>query len=140
MNKRKNNSYLGSCFKPIFICVFLVSLARWSFLGPLPTFDQLENPKNNLATEVISSDSVVIGKFFIDNRTTAKNEDIPQSFINALLATEDIRFREHSGIDIRALFRAIFGVVSGREQAGGASYNNTTISQNVIYKNTSFRC
>ena len=69
----------------------------------------LENPKNNLATEVISADSVVIGRFFIDNRTTAKNEDIPQNFINALLATEDIRFREHSGIDVRALFRAVFG-------------------------------
>ena len=118
---------MGVVLSPFLFVFFLVSLASLEFFGPLPTFDQLENPKNNLATEVISSDSVVIGKFFIDNRTTAKNEDIPQSFINALLATEDIRFREHSGIDIRALFRAVLGVVSGEGQAGGAS----TITQQL---------
>ena len=113
MNKKKKIILIwGVVLSPFLFVFFLVSLASLEFFGPLPTFDQLENPKNNLATEVISSDSVVIGKFFIDNRTTAKNEDIPQSFINALLATEDIRFREHSGIDIRALFRAVFGVVS----------------------------
>ncbi len=104
MNKKKKIFLIwGVVLSPFLFVFFLVSLASLEFFGPLPTFDQLENPKNNLATEVISSDSVVIGKFFIDNRTTAKNEDIPQSFINALLATEDIRFREHSGIDIRAL-------------------------------------
>ena len=98
MNKKKKTILIwGVVLSPFLFVFFLVSLASLEFFGPLPTFDQLENPKNNLATEVISSDSVVIGKFFIDNRTTAKNEDIPQSFINALLATEDIRFREHSG-------------------------------------------
>ena len=128
MNKKKKIILIwGVVLSPFLFVFFLVSLASLEFFGPLPTFDQLENPKNNLATEVISSDSVVIGKFFIDNRTTAKNEDIPQSFTNALLATEDIRFREHSGIDIRALFRAVFGVVSGRGQAGGAS----TITQQL---------
>ena len=128
MNKKKKIILIwGVVLSPFLFVFFLVSLASLEFFGPLPTFDQLENPKNNLATEVISSDSVVIGKFFIDNRTTAKNEDIPQSFTNALLATEDIRFREHSGIDIRALFRAVFGVVSGWGQAGGAS----TITQQL---------
>ena len=106
---------------PFWVLFTLVQLTSLGFFGPLPTFDQLENPKNNLATEVISADSIVIGRFFIENRTSAKKEDIPQSFINALLATEDIRFRDHSGIDVRALFRAVYGVVSRKSQLGGAS-------------------
>lgn len=102
-------------------------MASFEFFGPLPTFDQLENPQNNLATEIISSDSVVIGKYFFENRTSAVREDIPQQFINALLSTEDIRYRDHSGIDIRALFRAVYGVFSGKGQSGGAS----TITQQL---------
>ena len=111
-----------------FIVVFtLVSLASFEFFGPLPTFDQLENPKNNLATEIISVDSVVIGRYFFENRTSAAQEEIPANFINALIAAEDIRFREHSGVDARALLRAVYGVVYGKGQSGGAS----TITQQL---------
>ena len=111
-----------------FIVVFtLVSFASFEFFGPLPTFDQLENPKNNLATEIISVDSVVIGRYFFENRTSAAQEEIPANFINALIAAEDIRFREHSGIDARALLRAVYGVVYGKGQSGGAS----TITQQL---------
>ena len=128
MNKKKKILILWVALLSPFIFVFtLVTLASFEFFGPLPTFDQLENPKNNLATEVISSDSIVIGKFFIENRTSAKKEDVPQNFINALLATEDIRFRDHSGIDVRALLRAIYGLVSAKGQSGGAS----TITQQL---------
>ena len=128
MNKRNKIIFIWALVLSPFILVFtIVSLASIEFFGPLPTFDQLENPKNNLATEVISSDSIVIGKFFIENRTSAKKEDVPQNFINALLATEDIRFRDHSGIDVRALLRAIYGLVSAKGQSGGAS----TITQQL---------
>ena len=57
----------GVILSPFIFIFTLVTLASFEFFGPLPTFDQLENPKNNLATEVISADSVVIGKFFIEN-------------------------------------------------------------------------
>lgn len=127
INKRQIIFVWTVVLSPFFVVFLLVSLASLEFFGPLPTFDQLENPKNNLATEVISADSVVLGKFFIENRTSAKKEDVPQNFINALLATEDVRFREHSGIDVRALFRAVFGVVSGKGESGGAS----TITQQL---------
>ena len=126
-NKRKIFLIWAVVLSPFLFVFVLVSLASFEFFGPLPTFDQLENPKNNLATEVISSDSVVIGKFFIENRTSAKKEDIPQNFINALIATEDIRYRDHSGIDIRALIRAVYGVVSAKGTSGGAS----TITQQL---------
>ena len=128
MKIRKKIIFIWLTILSPFIFVFsLVSLASFEFFGPLPTFDQLENPQNNLATEIISSDSVVIGKYFFENRTSAVREDIPQQFINALLSTEDIRYRDHSGIDVRALFRAVYGVFSGKGQSGGAS----TITQQL---------
>ena len=128
MNKKNKIVFIWVLMlSPFFLVFFLVSLASFEFFGPLPTFDQLENPRNNLATEIISADSVVLGKYFFENRTSAKKEDIPQNFINALLATEDVRFRGHSGIDVRALFRAIFGVISGKGHSGGAS----TITQQL---------
>lgn len=111
-----------------FIIVFtLVSLASYEFFGPLPSFEQLENPDNNLATEIISVDSVVLGKYFFENRTSAIKDEIPEIFIDALISTEDIRFREHSGIDIRALLRAVVGFFSSNKQSGGAS----TITQQL---------
>lgn len=128
MKTRKKIIFIWLIILSPFIFVFsLVSLASFEFFGPLPTFDQLENPQNNLATEIISADSVVIGKYFFENRTSALREDIPQQFVNALLSTEDIRYRDHSGIDVRALFRAVYGVFSGKGQSGGAS----TITQQL---------
>ena len=128
VKNRKKIIFIWLIILSPFIFVFsLVSLASFEFFGPLPTFDQLENPQNNLATEIISADSVVIGKYFFENRTSAVRDDIPQQFINALLSTEDIRYRDHSGIDVRALFRAVYGVFSGKGQSGGAS----TITQQL---------
>ncbi len=105
----------------------LVQLTAVGFFGELPTFDQLENPKNNLATEVISEDGVVLGKYFLENRSRARYDELPQSLINALIATEDVRFRGHSGIDGRSLLRAIFGAAIGKKSSGGGS----TITQQL---------
>jgi penicillin-binding protein 1A len=95
--------------------------------GDLPTFDQLENPENNLATEIISEDGVLLGKYFFENRSRVKYNEISESLINALIAIEDVRFRKHSGIDGRALLRAIVGAMMGKSSSGGAS----TISQQL---------
>ena len=111
-------------FIGLFSLIWLTSLG---FFGALPTFDQLENPKNNLATEIISEDGVVLGKYFFENRSRASYNEIPQNLITALIATEDVRFREHSGIDGRAFLRAIFGAVTGKSSSGGAS----TITQQL---------
>lgn len=111
-------------FIGLFSLVWLTSLG---FFGALPTFDQLENPKNNLATEIISEDGVILGKYFLENRSTARYNEIPQNLITALIATEDVRFREHSGIDGRALLRAIFGAITAKSSSGGAS----TITQQL---------
>ena len=92
--------------------------------GEMPTFEQLENPQTNLATHVYSSDSVLLGKYYLaDNRSPVDYTQLPHSLIDALVATEDARFFEHSGIDFRGFTRAV--VFLG--QRGGAS----TISQQL---------
>lgn len=73
--------------------------ASWGLFGSMPSFSELENPESNLATEIISADGVTIGKFFNENRTPVKYQDLPRHLVNALVATEDERFYEHSGID-----------------------------------------
>jgi penicillin-binding protein 1A len=105
-----------------FMSIFLA--AGLGLLGKMPEFRQLENPKTNLATQIYSSDNKVIGKFYYnDNRTPLYYEEIPKNLIDALIATEDERFYDHSGIDLRSTLRAI--VYLGDK--GGAS----TVSQQL---------
>jgi penicillin-binding protein 1A len=110
-------------FSGIVFIVLMFLLASWGAFGKLPTFDELENPKNNLATQVISSDDKTIGSYFKENRFPIKYKDLPQNLVDALVATEDVRFYEHSGIDFRGTLRA--AVNFGRD--GGAS----TITQQL---------
>ncbi len=127
MNKFKIAIIWTTVLAPFLVLFTLILLAKTEFFGELPSFDQLENPKNNLATEIISHDGVVLGKYFFENRSRVKYEEIPQDLVNALVATEDVRFYNHSGIDARALLRAVFGVLSGSSNTGGAS----TITQQL---------
>jgi penicillin-binding protein 1A len=127
MNKFKIAIIWTTVLSPFLVLFTLILLAKTEFFGELPSFDQLENPKNNLATEIISQDGVVLGKYFFENRSRVKYEEIPQDLVNALVATEDVRFYNHSGIDARALLRAVLGVLSGSSNTGGAS----TITQQL---------
>ena len=79
----------------------------------MPTFEQLENPKANLATEVYSDSGELIGYIGIQNRSNVTFKDISPNLINALVATEDARFYEHSGIDLRSLLRVLTKTVLG---------------------------
>jgi len=112
---------------PFLVLFTLVQLTALDVFGELPTFEQLENPKNNLATEIISEDGIVLGKYFFENRSNAKYKELPENLIRAFISTEDIRFREHSGIDGRALLRAMVGVIIGNSSSGGGS----TITQQL---------
>lgn len=91
----------------VFLAILPFFLASVGALGFMPTFEDLENPENNLATEVISSDGKTLGKYAYENRTPVKYKDIPQNLVEALVATEDERFYGHSGIDFKATSRAI---------------------------------
>jgi len=91
------------------------------WFGPMPTFEELENPNSNLASEVYSSDGIVLGTYFIENRSNITYREVSPNLINALMAIEDIRFEEHSGIDERALLRVAYGVATGNSKGGGST-------------------
>jgi penicillin-binding protein 1A len=107
--------------------VFFITMwaAKTGSLGfdPLPSLEELENPKSNLASEIFTADGKMIGKYFKENRTNVKFEELSPFLVDALIATEDERFRSHSGIDFRGLMRAVVNLGS----AGGAS----TITQQL---------
>ncbi|MFG6685406.1 penicillin-binding protein 1A [Mariniflexile sp. HNIBRBA6329] len=108
----------------ILFAILIFLLASWGLFGEMPDHTILENPKTNLAAEIISSDGKTLGKFYLnDNRTPVEYEELPQHLIDALIATEDARFHKHSGIDAVGTLRAIVKMGSG----GGAS----TISQQL---------
>ncbi len=90
-------------------------------LGDLPSVEELQNPKSNLATVIYSSDAKVLGKYYNENRVNITFKDLDKDLTNALVATEDARFYEHSGVDIKALFRAVSGVVTGGSKGGGST-------------------
>jgi penicillin-binding protein 1A len=110
------------------IIVFFL-FASWGLLGSMPSFEDLENPDSNLATEVISADQVVIGKFFRENRSQLKYADLPKNLVNALIATEDERFYEHSGIDGRGTLRAIASLGT----SGGASTLTQQLAKQLFH-------
>ncbi len=111
----------------LLVVVFFYGISA-GFFGELPTFEDLENPKSSLATEVISADGVVLGKYYIQNRSFTKYEELSPYLIQALIATEDARFERHSGIDIRGLMRAIVFLGS----KGGASTITQQLALNLF--------
>jgi penicillin-binding protein 1A len=98
-----------------FICV------GYGLFGKMPTFEELENPKSNLATEVISSDGKLLGNYYIENRSNTPYQELSPNVINALIATEDARFEKHSGVDAIAIFRVFWGVATGSSKGGGST-------------------
>lgn len=91
------------------------------WFGPMPSFEELENPKSSLATEVFSSDGEVMGTYFIENRSNITYRELTPDLANAFMAIEDIRFQEHSGIDERALVRVAYGIITGNSAGGGST-------------------
>ena len=84
----------------------------------LPPLEELENPTTLLASEVYTSDGVLLGKYFLQNRSNANFEELSPQLLNALIATEDIRFYDHSGVDNNRLFTIIIYNLMGKKQGG----------------------
>ncbi len=109
----------------LFLLFTLISTGN---LGFMPNFEELENPKTFLASQVVSEDGEVLGKYFIENRTIVRYEDISPAVIQALIATEDARFEDHCGIDMQSLGRVIIkSLLLQKSSAGGGS----TITQQL---------
>lgn len=139
--KKKNPSFLKfiKWFWILFVIVIfsaalLFLSASWGWLGEMPTFEHLENPQTNLATEVLSADGETLGKFYLDdNRTPVPFAELPENIVHALVSTEDARYFDHSGIDARGTLRA-FAFLGKR---GGASTISQQLSKLLFTKRAS---
>jgi len=117
---------------PAVFLLTLFLLISANKLGPIPSFEELENPDNSLAAEVYSEDNVLLGKFYIQNRTWTDYEDISPYVIDALIATEDIRFHRHSGIDFRGLARVLVKTIMLGKNTGGGSTITQQLAKNLF--------
>lgn len=117
--------------------LFLVILVWSEALGELPNKKELSEVENPAATEVFSADSVLLGRYFIQERSTI--HEVPKSVEEALLATEDIRFYDHHGIDVVSLFRVLFkSIILGNESSGGGSTVTQQLAKN-LYPRQNYR-
>lgn len=126
--------YTRTCWKILigiiaFGFLFILSV-RLGLFGALPSFRDLENPKNNLASEVLSADGKVLGSYYAQNRSNVSYDELSPHLINALIATEDIRFYSHSGIDFKRTFTIIFYNLAGKKQ--GASTITQQLALNLF--------
>lgn len=108
-------------FSAVGLILLLLLLAGLGAFGYMPDLNELENPRSQLATEIYSSDRELLGTFYRENRTNTQYEDISPNLINALVATEDVRFVKHSGIDARSMSRMVFGVLTFNLRGGGST-------------------
>jgi penicillin-binding protein 1A len=109
------------------LLVWLVSLG---WFGELPPLEELENPKTFLASEIYSEDGVLLGKYYLQNRSNANFADLSPNLINALIATEDIRFESHSGIDFRGAASIVGYALMGKRR--GASTITQQLAKNLF--------
>ena len=117
----------------LFCIVIFFAMLSFGWLGFMPTFEELENPKANIATEVSADNGELLGYIGLQNRSIVNYKDISPNMINALIATEDVRYREHSGIDARSLFRVLTKtVLGGHKSSGGGSTLTQQLAKNLF--------
>src|SRR5664279_4073270 len=121
---------------PFVVVIVLFILISKEKLGKMPTFDELENPEYYLAAQVISEDGVLLGKISIENRTWTEYKDMSPYLTDALIATEDIRYNRHSGIDIRGLGRAAVKTVMLGQSTGGGSTITQQLAKQLYPRDT----
>ncbi len=114
-------------FSPVLLLLF--SLLMVGIFADIPSFEELEDPKSNLATQIIAEDGTVLNTFHIENRSFASFDELSEGLKDALVATEDVRFYNHSGIDVKSLARVVVkSMLMGNRRSGGGG---STISQQL---------
>ncbi|WP_296698749.1 transglycosylase domain-containing protein [Algoriphagus sp.] len=107
--------------------VWMVSINFLGLFGSLPDFKALENPESELASELYSSDGVLLGTYFRENRSPVTFEELSPNLVNALISTEDVRFENHSGIDMIAMMRVfVKSILLGQDAGGGSTLSQQT--------------
>ncbi|MFI3292079.1 MAG: transglycosylase domain-containing protein [Rikenellaceae bacterium] len=137
---------------PAVMLLMMLALTGFGFFGSLPSFEELENPKSNIATEIYSEDGEVIGTFYIENRSYMQYEDlfardeadnltlhgeVVPPIVVALISTEDERFMSHGGVDIPSLFRVGIRTIAMRNSSqGGGSTITQQLAKNLFPRDT----
>ena len=122
---------------PTLAVLTLLVLTNAGTFGKLPSFEELENPKSNLATEIYSEDGVLLGQYYVQNRSYVDYEEISPALVAALIATEDERFHSHSGIDFISLARVgIKTIALGDSGQGGGSTITQQLAKNLFPRDT----
>ena len=136
--KNKNiilSLWLGFIIVFIFISFLFFSIQKnhFNLYGELPSLEDLEKPKSELSSELYSADNIILGKYFRYNRTPSRYDELSDELIETILVTEDIRYYEHSGIDLRGLIRAGYGVFKNIITLGqtGLEGGGSTITQQL---------
>lgn len=101
----------------VMFALFIIAIG-FGLFGELPSFRDIEHPKSNQASEIVTDDGRVLGTYFVQNRSSITYPEISKNVINALVATEDIRFKEHSGIDFKRTFTIFLYALVGKKQGG----------------------
>jgi penicillin-binding protein 1A len=123
-------------FVSIFSIFYMVNNDVNGWFGGLPSLSSLEKPDPDLSSELISADGVSLGKYYRKNRTPVTYEELSPELINTLLVTEDYRFKQHSGIDLRGLIRAVVGKLTFNFQGGGSTLT-MQLAENLYKTNSS---
>lgn len=124
---------------PVLLFIVIMFLIGHGKMGFMPEFAQLENPQTNLASELITEDSELLGKYFVENRSFVNYEDLSPYLVAALIATEDVRYYRHSGIDLRSLSRVlVFSVLLGQNEGGGSTISQQ-LAKNLFPRDTTIR-
>ncbi len=116
--------------------VWMVSVNFLGLFGALPDFKALENPDSELASELYSADGLLLGTYFRENRTPVTYEELAPNLVDALIATEDIRFEDHSGIDFKAMARVFVKSIILQQDAGGGSTLSQQTAKNLFKTRT----
>ena len=136
----KTVSYLWKAFLAgllLFILfVWMVSIDFLGLFGALPDFKALENPDSELASELYAADGVLLGTFARENRSPVTYEELSPTLVQALIATEDERFEDHSGIDLQAMIRVFVKSIILRQDAGGGSTLSQQTAKNLFKTRT----
>lgn len=129
--------FWGIFFVPLLVLILLFSFISAGWMGFMPSFEDLENPQNNIASQVISADGELLGPYYLQNRTYVEFDELSDNIVNALLATEDIRFHNHAGIDARGLARVfVKSILLGQSSAGGGSTITQQLAKNLFPRDT----
>jgi penicillin-binding protein 1A len=129
---RRLYTYTGLFLGLFVLYLIAVRLNLFYLFGRMPDYREIEEPESVLASEVISEDGQILGKYYYENRSPVEFQDLSPYLINCLIATEDVRFTKHSGIDLRSMFRVAKGLLTGNRGSGGGSTISQQLAKNLF--------